>query len=123
MFSGRKICGKLFHMRGKLEAPPPTTQSGKANLMTATSISETTQEYIANLVKTKAVSVMDPSESDPHEVYLEELERTNDGSIKALAFAYYEDSRYRQWQRGYRVTISATNTYTIEEDVEYYESF
>ena len=91
--------------------------------MTATSISETTQEYIANLVKTKAVSVMDPSESDPNKVYLEELERTNDGSIKALAFAYYEDSRYRQWQRGYRVTISATNTYTIEEDVEYYESF
>lgn len=91
--------------------------------MTATSISETTQEYIANLVKTKAVSVMDPSKSDPHEVYLEELERANDGSIKALAFAYYEDSRYRQWQRGYRVTISATNTYTIEEDVEYYESF
>lgn len=23
MFSGRKICGKLFHMRGKLEAPHP----------------------------------------------------------------------------------------------------
>lgn len=87
-------------------------------------VHEVVQNYIANLVLEKAVSIhAEHSEPDPNEVTLEQIERTADGSIKALALASYESYPSSHWQRGYWVTIKGVNDYVIVEDLDYYESF